>query len=54
MRAMRGNGDVRHGDKEVRAEARGHCIEDNELPSCIHPDLFGAVTEGNTGLLRLH
>ena len=54
MRAMRGNGDVRHGDKEVRAEAGGQRIEDNASPSCIRPDLFVAVPEGKTALLRLH
>ena len=38
VRAMRGTGDVRHGDKEVRAEAGGKLIEDNASPSCICPD----------------
>ena len=54
MRAMRGNGDVRHGDKEARAEAGGKRIEDNVSRSCIRPDLFVAVPEGKTALLRLH
>ena len=54
MRAMRGNGNVRHGDKEIRADAGGQCIEDNAWPSCIRPDLFVAVPEGKTALLRLH
>ena len=54
MTAMRGNSDVRHGDKEVRAEAGGHHMEDNASPSCIRPDLFVAVPEGKTALLRLH
>ena len=54
MRARRGNGDVRHGDKEVRGEAGGQCIEDNASPSCIHPDLFVAVPEGKAAPLRLH
>ena len=51
---MRGNDDVGHGDKEVRVEAGGQRIEDNASPSCIRPDLFVAVPEGKTGLLRLH
>ena len=54
MRAMRGNGNLRHGDKEVRAEAGGQPIEDNASPSCIRPDLFVAVPEEKTALLRLH
>ena len=45
---------MRHGDKEVGAEAGEQRIEDNASPSCIRPDLFVAVPEGNTALLRLH
>ena len=40
MRVMRGNGDVRYGDKEVRTEAGGQRIEDNASPSCIRLDLL--------------
>ena len=36
MRAMKGNGDVRHGDKEVRAEAGGQRIKDHPLHSFSH------------------
>ena len=49
MRAMRGNDDVRHGDKEVRAEAGGKRIEDNASPSCIRPDLFVEGGRGEQG-----
>ena len=49
MRAMRGTGDVRHGDKEVRAEAGGKRIKDNASPSCILPDLFVEGGKGEQG-----
>ena len=49
MRAMRGTGNVRHGDKEVRAEAGEKRIEDNALPSCIRPDLFVEGGRGEQG-----
>ena len=45
--------DVRHGDKEVRAEAGGRCITNNASPSCIRFDLFVAVSGGKTASLHL-